>query len=103
MTNLIHFTYPPAFGTETETRNSAPKVNDNSLDFEVRGQRKPRKDEDVRAEEDWNTANLVKKRGYFPLLGTLVGMYRIYKAITNTDLPNKWNHIARGCIELTSC
>lgn len=52
----------------------------------------------------WKTANIVKALGYIPLIGTLIGLSRISRAAkaTKDELPNKFNHITRGCVELFS-
>jgi hypothetical protein len=56
------------------------------------------------AKSAWKTHNIVKALGYIPLLGTLIGLGRISRSAkaTQEELPNKFNHIVRGCIELCS-
>jgi hypothetical protein len=46
-----------------------------------------------------NTANLMKKLGYVPLLSIYIGIDRIRLAVKN-DLSYKINHIVRGIIEV---
>lgn len=56
------------------------------------------------ARNAWKVANLVKVLGYIPLLGTLIGINRLARAVQadKNDLPNRCNHIVRGCVELLS-
>lgn len=56
------------------------------------------------AQKAWKTANIVKALGYIPLVGMLIGVNRIVKAarMESELLPNKYEHIARGCIEALS-
>jgi hypothetical protein len=60
---------------------------------------------EVRAKQTWKTNNYVKAAGYIPLIGTLIGLYHISlaRSCSKAELPNKYNHMVRGCIELTSC
>jgi hypothetical protein len=50
--------------------------------------------------------NMIKKVGYVPIVGCVVGIVRIFIIATNQDwmgpLPNKFNHIVRGTIEFLS-
>lgn len=49
-------------------------------------------------------SNFITVMGYFPLIGTLVGISRILESscASKENFPNKWNHFARGCVESLS-
>ena len=106
---MVNFTSIPAFGFETASCNAEEFYNETNIKgFEYIG--KPEHMEMVyknlsnAAKKAWKTSNVVKALGYIPLIGTLIGIDRISKAAKcNKDvLPNKFNHIARGCVELFS-
>ena len=129
---MVSFTSVPAFGFETATCNAegcykemSKKVTQKVLDLQKREMAKLNIPElqgmpDITADPEyqkvmeeqynnaakgaWKTANIVKALGYIPLIGTLIGLSRISRAAkaTQEELPNKFNHIARGCIELFS-
>ncbi|MBS4169910.1 hypothetical protein [Neochlamydia sp. AcF95] len=56
------------------------------------------------AKDAWKIANIIKALGYIPLIGTLIGLSRISMAAKTLkeELPTKYNHIGRGCVELLS-
>jgi hypothetical protein len=117
---MINFTSAPAFGFETATCNAVghyiKKRSQRQLET-MKGQLgivdltvKPKLQ---KAAEDyysewaitaWKASNVVKVLGYIPLIGTFLGLSRILEAALSTkeDLPNRYNHIARGCVELLS-
>lgn len=126
---MVNFTSAPAFGFETSTFNAegyykeiSKKAAQKALDASKKSmaalnipalQGMPDITEDAGfLEEQYNnaaksarkTANTVKALGYIPLVGTLIGLSRISRAVNanREDLPNKFNHIARGCVELFS-
>jgi hypothetical protein len=128
---MVNFTSIPAFGFETATCNAieyykerSKKASQKVLDFQKREMVRlnipiPEFHEifDItgyfeKVEEQYNNsaksalkiANILKVVGYIPLIGTLLGIARILRAAKTTkdDLPNKFNHIARGCVELLS-
>ncbi len=77
----MFFTSPPAFGFEMPNDN----YTNNNVD-----------------KSSWKTTNISnnfsKFLGYNPFFGFAIGQMRI-EAAKKHPLPNKFNHIVRGCIE----
>lgn len=127
---IMYFTSVPAFGFETFACNAescykeiAQKTSQKTLNLQMAKlnavipdlqetpyfddpEHQKIRDESITnaAKGAWKTANIVKALGYIPLIGTLIGIDRISKAMkaTKDELPNKYNHIVRGCVELLS-
>lgn len=111
---IYNLSNPPAFGFETKSCNAEERYWDNyictSKSPEERAVTKfVRSDLDPR--KMYRDENLLKVAGYIPLIGTIVGIIRLVLTNINSKLPekggkplaNKYKHITRGCIELTSC
>ncbi len=130
--NMVNLNSAPAFGFETSSCNAEgyyknlfetaqkkaaeiQKANIAQLDFpdmpnvaDVYNDPEFKKIMDEQntkaAKTAWKTANLMKRLGWIPLLGTLIGINRISRTVkaTKQELPNKVNHIVRGIFELFS-
>lgn len=115
---MINLNTTPAFGFETETYKAGEYYR---KDFQKRMAKLPHLDltektddpeyqnskilqENIYIENARKVCNFVKIVGYIPFFGTFAGILRINSALkaTEEELPNKFNHIARGCIEMTS-
>ena len=120
---MISLNAAPAFGFETETYNAqdyyyqeAVITSKKNLEISIkRGWIKPGQvNGDFQALADagykehaktaWKTANVVKVLGYIPLVGSFIGLARILGSAFSTpdEVPNRYHHIARGCVELSS-
>lgn len=122
---MINLSCRPAFGFETSTCNAQGWYKDMSkktaqktiniinkfrakqylpqLEFRENLLTEKRFENDAKLA--WKINNITKAAGYIPGIGSLIGLIRIVSVattISKKDMPNKYHHIARGFVEITS-